>query len=179
VEKIDFTKYKLADTLATQRGRKEQNTFQVRKPKKDEWWMTHPSSDMVIGPLAAIQTADLAWYLVDPQIVPRLKEVDYELVTLHVAITHSASIFLLPVKFGSNGFSDSLRAAVEASKAGFVRIAANMADKMYDAYMPTNDITPPVWPDDITLTKVLEVAFKGRAVDAMNHPVLKELRGEF
>jgi hypothetical protein len=179
MEKIDLTKYVVPNTYATHKGKKTQNSYPVRKPKKDEWWMTHPSDDMVCGPLAVIMTADLATYVVDPQIVPKLKDADYELVTLHVGITHSASVFVLPVKYGSNGFSDSLRAAVEASKVGFVRIAANMGDKMYDAYMPTNEISPPVWPEDLTLTKVLDIAFKGKAIDSWNHPVLKELRGEF
>ncbi len=55
---------------------------------------------------------------------------------------------------------------------------ANMGAGTYDVLEARGQFPDPVWPE-VTLEKLLELAFKDRFIDNLDHPVLKRLRGEF
>ena len=61
--------------------------------------------------------------------------------------------------------------------AGWVRVAANMSLGAYDVFQATGDLPDPEWPDT-PFKELLRVAFKDRFIDTLDHPVLRELRGE-
>jgi hypothetical protein len=68
--------------------------------------------------------------------------------------------------------------AAEAAMQRWVRVKANMNLGAYEYYEAGSDKIPdPEWPD-LSFMQMLTVAFKGRLVDNLNHPVLKRLRGE-
>jgi hypothetical protein len=48
----------------------------------------------------------------------------------------------------------------------------------YEPYKPEAVHPDPEWPKDLTFEQMLRIAFKGRLVDNLSHPVLKRLRGE-
>jgi hypothetical protein len=48
----------------------------------------------------------------------------------------------------------------------------------YDVFEASSTIPEPEWPKDLTFEQMLRIAFKGRLVDSLSHPVLKRLRGE-
>ncbi len=71
------------------------------------------------------------------------------------------------------------RSALEAATIAtgkWVRVAANMALGAYDVFEATGEIPPPTWPGT-SFCDLLALAFKGRLVDSVDHPVLRRLRG--
>ena len=54
---------------------------------------------------------------------------------------------------------------------------ANMGAGTYDVLEAAAQFPDPVWPE-FTLQQLLELAFKNRVIDTMDHPVLRRLRGE-
>jgi hypothetical protein len=59
----------------------------------------------------------------------------------------------------------------------WIRMASNMTDGKYDVYEATGDIPDPEWPD-MEFRDMLKIAFDDRYIDSMDHPILKQLRGE-
>ena len=90
--------------------------------------------------------------------------------------------FLWPIRLpGDDGkldsWSQSAMDAAEAAKSSWVRITANMSLQGYEFQTATAQLAEPAWPD-LTLGKVLEIAFRGKLIDSWDHDVLRRLRGE-
>ena len=72
------------------------------------------------------------------------------------------------------------RSALEAAdmaRERWVRVAANMSLGAYEVYEAAGSIPDPDWPD-VTFRALLEIAFKGRFIQNLDHPVIHRLRGE-
>jgi hypothetical protein len=52
-----------------------------------------------------------------------------------------------------------------------------MANGAYDVAHAPNQTAEPRFPD-MSFAEILSVAFRGRYIDDIDHPVLKQLRGE-
>jgi hypothetical protein len=52
-----------------------------------------------------------------------------------------------------------------------------MALGAYEVFQATGELGEPEWPAE-PLAALLRVAFKDRYIDALEHPVLRKLRGE-
>jgi hypothetical protein len=62
------------------------------------------------------------------------------------------------------------------AKANWVRVQSNMSLGAYEVTTSTLD-KPALWPD-IPFRELLRIAFKDKYIDALDHSVLKRLRGE-
>jgi hypothetical protein len=61
---------------------------------------------------------------------------------------------------------------------GWIRITANMSLGAYEIFEATSKQIPdPQWPE-LAFQQILRVAFKDRFITALDHPVLRRLRGE-
>jgi hypothetical protein len=82
---------------------------------------------------------------------------------------------------GSDGkIDDWNRSALEAAamaETQWVRVASNMALGAYEVFTASAEWHEPEWPDT-PLKEILRVAFKGRVIESLDHPVLRQLRGE-
>jgi hypothetical protein len=67
--------------------------------------------------------------------------------------------------------------AVNAATRGWVRVAANMSLGAYDVSPSAAPLSEPEWPQ-VSFRDILKVAFKGRYVASLDHPKLRQLRGE-
>ena len=67
--------------------------------------------------------------------------------------------------------------AAAIAREGWVRLAANMSLGAYDIYEATGNLPDPEWPE-IEFGKILEIAFRDKYIDSLDHPVLQRLRGE-
>jgi hypothetical protein len=52
-----------------------------------------------------------------------------------------------------------------------------MAAGMYDVFEAKGELAEPEWPD-LSFPQVLQLAFKSRYIEKVEHPILKALRGE-
>jgi hypothetical protein len=155
-------------------------TVPVRKPGKQEFVRVHPNN--LLSPAALIEVKDdRECFLVVPSLAPELTS-EYSFVALYQGQTRQQVNFLWPVKLpGSDGrinhWHSSMAEAVERAKTRWIRIAANMSLGAYEMAEAQGNLSDPEWPD-LSISELLRIAFKGRLVDTIDHPILRKLRGE-
>ena len=67
--------------------------------------------------------------------------------------------------------------AADRAEAEWVKVVSNQEAAGYDTYAPVTCLADPVWPN-IGIEAVIEMAFRSRIIDSIDHPVLNELRGQ-
>jgi len=153
----------------------------VRKPDRQEFVRVHP------GPAMSIEVALLEFkeqrehYLVAPELAVILPGEAVPKV-LYTTITRHGGLMLWPIKLpDDNGrldpWNDAALIAAERAKTTWIRLAANKALGTYEVKEAQGAIPDPAWPD-VTLDKLLELAFRDRFIEDADHPVLRHLRGE-
>ena len=101
---------------------------------------------------------------------------------LFTAINRQKVLFVWPIRLpGEDGRHDEWNAsaleAADMAQKNWMRVSANMNLGAYEVYQATGDLLEPEWPE-MDLSKILEIAFKGRFIEEMDHPALRRLRGE-
>jgi len=163
-------------------SKKITNTIPVRKPDKQDYIRVHTDPAFRLAVAVIELKADKETFLVVPEIARHVPG-EYTTVMLYACINRQGVVFFWPVKLpGSDGRqSDWARSETEAAEAAmqrWVRVKANQSLGAYEYFEASSDKIPePEWPD-LTFSQMLTVAFKGRLVNDLNHPVLKRLRGE-
>jgi hypothetical protein len=158
-------------------------TVPARKPERTWFVRVHPSEDYRLQTAALELKDERELYLVAPALWPELStEVALSPRALFTAINRQGNLFLWTLRLpGADGkFDDWGRSALEAAQMAqehWVRVTSNTNLGAYEVYQATGDLPEPVWPEE-PFGKLLEVAFKGRYIDSLDHPVLRRLRGE-
>lgn len=152
----------------------------VRKPRKPQFFRTHPSADMTFDGMLLQQKEKEESYLVVPDVAQQISEL-VQPVDLFAAIDRNNNVFLIPVPMpGESGvrnpWHESLFQAVEHSKQNWIRINANMHMGGYDVFEAQVSLSEPDWPDH-TIDKLVEVAFRGKIIQSLDHPVVQSLLG--
>jgi hypothetical protein len=75
-----------------------------------------------------------------------------------------------------NSWHESRAQAVERAKSVWLRISSNKDLAGYDIFEATAKLPDPVWPDT-TMDELLAVAFKGRIITSLDHPIAQERLG--
>jgi len=157
-------------------------TVQVRKPNRQEWVRVHPGTDMRLDTLLLEMRDDRLTYLVAPDIAPAIPG-EAVAKSLYTTVTRQGAILLWPVRLpDEQGRLDEWNAAAHEAalkaETKWTRVAANMGAGVYDVYEALDQIGEPEWPE-LPLERLLEMAFKDRYVDNLDHPVIRRLMGEF
>jgi hypothetical protein len=156
-------------------------SVQVRKPQRQEFIRVHADPEMSVAVALLELKADRQTFLVDPALAPTLPG---EAVSkmLYTAITSTGTVFLWPVKLPDeqdrlDEWNAVAHQAAELATKKWVRMSANMSAGCYDVMEATATFREPAWPD-VTLAKLLEIAFKNKFISDHDHVVLRRLRGE-
>ncbi len=156
-------------------------SVQVRKPHRQEFFRTHPDPEMAIEAAILEFRQDRQSFIVTPELAPYLPgEAVPKL--LIATITNHGALFLWPIRLpDEQGRLDEWNTVAletsERAKTKWIRLMANMGAGTYDVLEASAQFPEPVWPE-ANLQKLLEIAFKGRVIDSMDHFVLRRLRGE-
>jgi hypothetical protein len=156
-------------------------TVPVRKPHKQEFVRVHQDPAFRVTPAAIIEVKeDREVYLVPPLVAPQLPG-EFKLVTLFLAKNRQGVVILWPVPLPGpdgkhNEWHRSQMEAAERATRVWIRVTANMSLGAYEIFEATGDLDEPVWPE-IPFEKILEVAFRNRFVDGIDHPLVQKLRG--
>jgi len=156
----------------------------TNKPRKDIYFRTHPEHfhDLVV--LEVEEGMERKSYPVTTDVFnamseePTLKSKRY-----YLYVTQSASYGLWGVSLpmdGSgdiNSWSESALAIIEHAKSEWIRHYAKRGDSGYRLIPASKDLGDPVWPAE-SWEELLELAFKGKIINDLDHPVLQKLRGE-
>jgi hypothetical protein len=155
-------------------------TVPVGKPKKPQFFRTHQAEDMTFTAMILEQKETRECYMVAHDVAQQISEL-VRAVQMHAAIDRQNNVFLIPVPMpGESGtrnpWHESLAQAVEHAKMKWLRITANMHMGGYDVYEADGALPEPEWPDH-TIESLIEVAFRGKIITSLDHPVVQTLLG--
>ncbi len=125
-------------------------------------------------------------YLLDTALYPEVIETKkLKLVTIYTGITYgSGEIFLSEIaqpdaEGKDNEYNRTRRLAYKAAETQWVKLQTNDSIGAYDTVLAISKLPDPEWPEEPeNIIKAIEIAFKDRFIDDINHPVLKRVRGE-
>ena len=154
--------------------------YPVRKPKRTEWFRTHPSPDMTIQ-MVTYTADDGTMYCVEKA---AREAFDEQLVPTQIVIccTHNGEILVWPVKLpseqgGPTGWFQSAWTASVMARKGWVKMYSDRKQGQYKILEAPNGRRAPEWPEGEDLKSILKKAFKGRVIRNLDHPVARELMG--
>ncbi len=156
-------------------------TVKVGKPNKMEFCRVHPEEAYRIDTATIEDKVNHETYLVARDLWQELPEFITP-VRLCTAITRHGSPFLWPAKLPDpNGRSldwyTSMQEAQQLATKNWVRVQADMSAGSYAVFEATGNLPAPEWPE-LTFQELLKIAFKTRFIESMDHPFLREMRGE-
>jgi hypothetical protein len=156
-------------------------TVPVRKPNPQEFFRVHPDEAWRLETALIEIKVDREMYLVDPGIWPLFPN-ECKPRTLYTTIDRRNVVTLwaprLPDEKGRlDDYNRSAHEAAQLAMQKWVRLSANQSLGAYDIDIASGVFPDPVWPD-ITFQELLKIAFKGRLIEDLDHPVLRRLRGE-
>ena len=156
-------------------------TIPVRKPNRQEFIRVCSDENYRLETAIIEMKEDRTTYLVDKSL---WNEMPGEIVpkVLFTTLNRQGTLTIWPIRLpDSDGRLDQWnRSAIEAAKLAqtrWIRVAANMDLGAYEVVEATGDLPEPEWPD-LTLEKILAIAFKNHFIHDLDHPIIKELRGE-
>jgi hypothetical protein len=153
-----------------------------RKPNKSEWFQVRP------GEAWRLQTAVLelergierSTYLVAPSLWAELSgEISPAL--LLTCINRANDLFLWRIKLPgpdgrSNTWTESALEIAQAAAGTWCRMKSDTTNGIYSHWVSTEPLSDPKWPD-LTFNEIIKLGFRGRMIDSLDHPILRELRG--
>jgi hypothetical protein len=119
-------------------------------------------------------------FLVRPELLGELAgEVVYK--TLFTAVNRQGVVFLWPVRLPApddrkTEWPRSAREAAEMAMQRWIRMKANMSLGAYEVTVAESVMADPVWPD-LSFQELVRIAYRDRMITALDHPVIKRLRG--
>jgi hypothetical protein len=153
----------------------------VRRPHRSWWWWAHPNYVLEAATLSEESGGETDLYLVIPELMSELGG-DVVLVTLHGAMNRQGTFFIISVRLqGLDGrldpWTQSLREAIVIAHKEPVRTASNRDLGAYDIWRTPCKIERPPWPEE-SWEQLFDIAFRGRTIESMDHPVVRRLRGK-
>jgi hypothetical protein len=155
-------------------------TVPVRRPGPQDFCRVHPAAEYRENFAMVDLKDDREEYLVHPTILPELTgEVVYK--TVFTAVNRPGVVFLWPVRLPApddrkTEWPRSAREAAELAMTQWVRMKANMSLGAYEITVAESVIADPVWPE-LSFSDLVQVAFRGRVITTLDHPVIRRLRG--
>jgi hypothetical protein len=152
----------------------------VGKPKKSQFFRTNLTDDMTFPAMILENKEARESYVVIPEVAQEISEL-VRPVMLHAAIDRQNNVSLIPVPLpGEDGtrnpWHESLAQAVEHAKLKWLRITANMHAGGYDVYEAEGVLPEPDWPAH-DIETLVDVAFRGKIITSLDHPVVQSLLG--
>lgn len=162
--------------------RKVITTIPNRKPNKSEWFQVRQGEEwrLQTAVLELEKGVERSTYLVAPSLWADLSgEITPAL--LLTCVNRSNDLFLWRIKLpGSDGrsntWTDSALQIAKAAETTWCRMVSDIANGIYTHYEPTGELPDPKWPE-LSLNEILKLAFRGRMIDSLDHPIIHELRG--
>ena len=179
---FDLASMRLSQDFASAIGvKKKITTVPVRKPNRQEFVRVHPDSTYRLDTAVVELKSERETYVVTQSL---WSEVHGELIPkrLLLTMTRQNVLILWPIRLpGEDGridqWNDSAMIAAERATECWVRVASDRHLGAYELFEAPADLPDPEWPE-ISFQEIFDIAFRGRQIDDINHPVLKQLRGE-
>ena len=121
-------------------------------------------------------------YVVNPELWPVLSR-DLTSKALFTVINRQNTLSLWPIRLPDetgklDPWNQSALEAAQLAQNHWIRVVSNMAQGSYDVFKAIGDLPEPEWPE-LSFQEIVDIAFKGKYISNLDHPVLRKLRGEF
>ena len=162
--------------------RKVITTVPNRKPNKSEWFQVRAGEQwrLQTAVLELEKGVERSTYLVAPSLWADLSgEITPAL--LLTCVNRSNDLFLWRIKLPgadgrSNTWTDSALQIAQAAEVTWCRMVSDITNGIYTHYVPSAELPEPNWPT-LSFHEIIKLAFRGRMIDSLDHPILRELRG--
>ena len=153
-----------------------------RKPNKSEWFQVRAGEQwrLQTAVLELENGVERVTYLVAPPLWPELSgEISFAL--LLTCVNRANDVFLWRIKLPgpdgrSNSWTESALEIARGAESTWCRMKADMSNGIYSHWVSTESLPDPKWPD-LSFREIIKLAFRGRMIDSLDHPVIRELRG--
>jgi uncharacterized protein YbdZ (MbtH family) len=120
-------------------------------------------------------------FLVNPAIWPELTS-EVIAVTLFTCVNRQGVVFLWPVKLPTpdgrrSEWINSSREAAETAMKAWTKMQSNMGLGAYEVTVSDRIVAEPVWPEE-TFDALVQIAFRGRIINDLDHHVVARLQGK-
>lgn len=179
---LDLEKLKISQDFSVDLGvHRELTRVSIKKPDKQWFIRVHPDPSFRLSVAVIELKEDRETYIVTPELHNELITEIVPKVLLY-AITMQGQAFIWPIRMpGPDGKIDTWNSsALEVSliaQEKWCRIVSNMHLGAYEAMVASRNTTEPKWPEK-SFQQIMDLAFKDRIIDSMDHLVLRRLRGE-
>ena len=124
-------------------------------------------------------------YAVAPDIIPEVMDTGrLKRVRLYTGITFNGDdLFLSDIPFPDsdgkeNEYNRTRAIAYEMAKHKWVKLQVNRALEAYEIVETKSNLPEPIRPEELSdIIKALEICFKDKLIDSVDHPVLKKVEG--
>ena len=119
-------------------------------------------------------------YLVLPHVAEEANEPAIKLMSLRLYITVKHCMGLWPIGITDNTWHKSAHEVYEKAKCNWVRLV-NGGGRWIAKEMSVEGAKSqgePMWPDELTMAKILISAFGDNKIETLDHDVLRNLRGD-
>jgi hypothetical protein len=166
----------VTDTVAVT---KHLDKIPIRKPSKQTWFRVHTDPELIWN-ATVIEIKDDNEFYVVPSALRKELVGEHVAVTFYTAINRQGVVFLWPVRLPDDDGKDmdcwsSQREHAEYAKTKWTRIVWNKSLRAYEKSTADNMKAEPEWPE-LNRKKVMDIAFKGKIITSLDHPVVKALR---
>ena len=179
---LDLETLRLNQDFASEVGvRKLVTTIPVRRPDNHAFFRIRAEDEFKL-PVALLEFRELnEKYIINHSLAAQMPgEAKRKMLT--VGITRQGSLFVWPLPLpGPDGKQISWHAsaimAAELAEKRWVRISPNMDLGIYDLFQAEAELPEPLWPE-LTMSEIVQIAFREQIISDISHPVLQRLRGE-
>jgi hypothetical protein len=166
--------------LETAGVKKLLTTVPVKRPSPQDFIRVHPAPGYHENFAMIDLKDDREDYLVRPEILQELAG-ETVLKTIFTAVNRQGVAFLWPIRLPApddrkTEWSRSAREAAEMAMTKWLRLKANMSLGAYEITTAESAMAEPVWPE-LSFEELLRIAFRDRMITAIDHPVVRRLRG--
>lgn len=180
-DELDLTRLRLPQNFAAQTGvKKLLTTVPVRKPDRSVFVRVRPDPSFRFQANVLEQEGGRESYIVTPDVADVLGSL-VAAKELYTAIDRQGTVFLWPVKLpppdrAEIEWTRSAREAAAKAMGSWIRVQANMSLGAYEIFEASGQLPDPAWPD-VSFTQLMNLAFRGKVIDAIDHPVVRKLQG--
>jgi hypothetical protein len=157
-------------------------TVNVRKPLAQEWFRVHPEEAWRLQTTILALKEEREFFLVHPTLRSELWQ-EIQPILLCTAISRQSAFFLWPVRLPKGDgkkdrYIETDLAALKQAESKWTRRFWVPELKMHKILVAKQLTDEPVWPTDVDFQEIVKIAFKDRYITNLEHPALKQLRGE-
>jgi hypothetical protein len=181
---FDPSRFRLSQNFHESLGvKKALITVPVRKPARQDFIRVrvHPDASYRLETAVLNLKEEREIYLVEPALWSELAS-EITPMALLTVVNRQKVASLWPIRLpGPDGRTDewntSAAQAAQLAQTCWVRIISNMNLGAYEVFEATGELPEPEWPE-IGFEELLRIAFRGRFIDTLEHPVVQRLGGQ-